>query len=147
MAADPERWPELPYAAWADTAATLQLWTQIVGKIRLVQTPWVNHSWHVVYYVTARGLSTRPLTHGDRTFTMAFDFIDHRLTVAASDGTTRRSGMSVCAETWARPSTTPKAAASRARVRGDIVRLPSMDCLPAHERFAAPSSAIEQRLT
>ena len=61
MAADPERWPELPYAAWADTAATLQLWTQMVGKIRLALTPWLNHSWHVALYVTARGLTTSPI--------------------------------------------------------------------------------------
>ena len=51
-------WPELPYAAWKDTYATLHLWTQIAGKIRLVQTPWLNHSWHVVLYVTPRGLTT-----------------------------------------------------------------------------------------
>jgi Family of unknown function (DUF5996) len=52
-------WPELPYAAWKDTYATLHLWTQIVGKIRLAQTPWLNHSWHVVLCVTPRGLITR----------------------------------------------------------------------------------------
>ena len=58
MSADPERWPALPYAAWKDTAVTLHLWTQIVGKIRLALTPWLNHSWHVPLYVTARGLTT-----------------------------------------------------------------------------------------
>ena len=52
------RWPELPYAAWKDTAATLHLWTQIVGKVRLAATPWLNHSWHVTLRVTARGLAT-----------------------------------------------------------------------------------------
>src|SRR5882724_11655223 len=51
-------WPELPYTAWRDTCATLQLWTQIVGKIRLAQTPWLNHSWHATLYVTSRGLTT-----------------------------------------------------------------------------------------
>ena len=51
-----ERWPALPFAAWKDTAATLQLWTQVVGKVRLALTPWLNHSWHVALYVTARGL-------------------------------------------------------------------------------------------
>ena len=55
MSADPDRWPALPYAAWADTAATLQLWTQIIGKIRLALTPWLNHSWHVTLYVTRAG--------------------------------------------------------------------------------------------
>ena len=53
-----EQWPELPYAAWKDTAATLQLWAQIVGKIRLALTPWLNHSWHVTLHVSARGLAT-----------------------------------------------------------------------------------------
>ena len=59
-------WPDLPYGAWRDTAATLQLWTQIVGKIRLAQTPWLNHSWHVPLYVTTRGLTTSPIPHGTR---------------------------------------------------------------------------------
>jgi hypothetical protein len=79
-------WPSLPLEAWRDTAATLHLWTQIVGKIRLAQSPWVNHSWHVALYVTATGLSTSPIPHGNRTFEIAFDFIDHRLLVTTSDG-------------------------------------------------------------
>ncbi len=62
------------------------MWTQIVGKVRLVQSPWVNHSWHVTLYVTARGLSTSPIPHGDRIFQIDFDFLDHALRVAASDG-------------------------------------------------------------
>ena len=79
-------WPELPLEAWRDTYSTLHLWTQIVGKIRLSQSPWVNHSWHVTLYVTARGLSTSPMPYGSRTFQIDFDFIDHRLLVQASDG-------------------------------------------------------------
>ena len=59
-------WPDLPYPAWRDTAVTLQLWTQIVGKIRLAQTPWVNHSWQVPLYVTARGLGTSPIPTAQR---------------------------------------------------------------------------------
>ena len=59
-------WPELPTAAWRDTYATLHLWTQIVGKIRLARSPWLNHSWHVTLYVTARGLTTSPIPDGDR---------------------------------------------------------------------------------
>jgi len=58
-----DRWPELPYAAWRDTCETLHLWTQIVGKIRLAQTPWLNHSWHVALYLTARGLTTSPIPY------------------------------------------------------------------------------------
>src|SRR5664279_3657590 len=98
MAATPERWPELPYAAWADTAATLQLWTQVVGKIRLTRTPWLNHSWHVALYVTARGLTTSPIPDGARTFQIDFDFIDHVLVISTSDGAQRQlalAGLSV----------------------------------------------------
>ena len=84
-----DAWPSLSYAAWKDTYATLLLWTQIVGKIRLVQTPWVNHSWHVVYYVTARGLSTSPIRHGERVFQIDFDFIDHQLVIQTGEGERR----------------------------------------------------------
>jgi hypothetical protein len=70
----PTSWPELPYGAWRDTCATLQLWTQIVGKIRLTLTPWLNHSWHVTLYVTARGLTTSPIPYDRRAFEMLFDF-------------------------------------------------------------------------
>jgi hypothetical protein len=83
-------WPELPYGAWRDTRDTLQLWTQIVGKIRLMQTPWLNHSWHVTLYVTSRGLTTSPIPHGSRCFEIAFDFIDHALDITVSDGGKRR---------------------------------------------------------
>ncbi len=84
-----EAWPSLPLAEWRDTYATLHMWTQIVGKVRLAQTPWVNHSWHVPLYVTSRGLTTSPIAHGTRTFEIAFDFVDHALVVAASDGRVR----------------------------------------------------------
>jgi hypothetical protein len=85
----PNDWPELPYAAWKDTCATLQLWTQIVGKTRLALTPWLNHSWHVTFEVTARGLST-PLIHaGALGLQIEFDFIDHVLWLRASDGQVR----------------------------------------------------------
>ncbi len=79
-------WPPLPYAQWADTRATLQLWTQVVGKIRMARTPWLNHSWHVTLYVSARGLTTGPIPAGARTFEIEFDFIDHVLWLRASDG-------------------------------------------------------------
>jgi hypothetical protein len=85
-------WPELPYEAWRDSYATLHMWTQIVGKIRLVQTPWLNHSWHVVLHVSPRGLTTSAIPYGDRSFELAFDFIDHVLTVSTDDGTVRRIG-------------------------------------------------------
>lgn len=84
-----EAWPSLPLEQWQETCATLHLWTQIVGKIRLVQTPWVNHSWHVPLYVTVRGLTTSPIPYGTRTFAIDFDFIDHRLLLQVSDGRQR----------------------------------------------------------
>ena len=84
-----EQWPELPYAAWKDPCATLQLWTQIVGKTRLALTPWLNHSWHVTFEVTARGIAT-PLIHADaRALQVEFDFIDHVLNVRTSGGQVR----------------------------------------------------------
>jgi Family of unknown function (DUF5996) len=79
-------WPELPYEAWKDTYATLHLWSQIVGKIRMAQTPWLNHSWHVTLYVTVRGLSTSLIPYGTRNFQLEFDFIDHVLRVSSDDG-------------------------------------------------------------
>ena len=85
-AAHLETWPSLPLEAWSETYATLHLWTQIVGKIRLVQSPWANHSWHVTLYVTARGLTTSLIPYGDRSFQIDLDFIDHQLTIWSSDG-------------------------------------------------------------
>jgi hypothetical protein len=79
-------WPELPTAAWRDTYATLHLWTQIVGKIRLTRSPWLNHSWHIALYVTPRGLTTSPIPDGPRTFQIDFDLIDHILRISTSDG-------------------------------------------------------------
>jgi hypothetical protein len=79
-------WPDLPYASWRDTAETLQLWTQIVGKIRLTLTPWLNHSWHVPLYVTTRGLGTSPIPIGNEILEIDFDFIGHRLIARTSRG-------------------------------------------------------------
>jgi len=84
-----DRWPALPYGAWKDTYATLHMWTQIVGKVALALAPPLNHSWGVALQVTPRGLSTRPLTRGDRSFTIEFDFVDHMLIVRTSDGEER----------------------------------------------------------
>jgi hypothetical protein len=89
-AAEAQQWPELDYAAWKDTCATLHMWSQIVGKIRMARTPWTNHSWHVTLYLTARGLTTSPIPDGARTFELDFDFIDHLLSIATSDGATRQ---------------------------------------------------------
>jgi|SRR5579884_220169 len=82
------QWPALPYAQWSDTCATLHMWTQVVGKIRMARSPHINHWWHVTLYVTSRGLDTSPIPDGDRTFEIAFDFVAHRLVVTTSDGET-----------------------------------------------------------
>lgn len=81
-----ESWPALPYEAWKDTYATLHMWTQVVGKVALAQAPPINHSWGVALLVTSRGLSTHALPHAGRSFTIEFDFLEHRLVVRASDG-------------------------------------------------------------
>lgn len=96
-------WPELPTAAWRETYATLHLWTQVIGKIRLVRSPWLNHSWHVALYVSARGLTTSPIPDGARSFQIDLDFIDHALRISTSDGAQRQfalAGQSV-ASFWA----------------------------------------------
>lgn len=81
-----ETWPSLPLEAWSDTCATLHLWTQIVGKIRLAQTPWTNHSWHATLYVTPRGLTTGVIYYDTRAFQIDFDFIAHELKIQCDDG-------------------------------------------------------------
>jgi hypothetical protein len=84
----------LPTAQWRDTCQTLHLFTQIVGKIRLKRSPWLNHSWHVALYVTARGLSTSPIPDDSRTFQIDFDFIAHDLQISTSDGAQRQFALS-----------------------------------------------------
>lgn len=79
-------WPDLPYAGWRPTAATLQLWMQIVGKVRLMLEPWLNHGWQVALYVNARGLGTAPIPAAGGMLEIDFDFVDHRLIVQTSEG-------------------------------------------------------------
>src|SRR3954454_8636631 len=81
-----EVWPELPFANWKATCKTLHMWTQVVGKIRLALTPWINHSWHVTLYVTARGLTTSPIYVGPRVLEIQFDFVSHELRLLTGDG-------------------------------------------------------------
>src|ERR1700682_901129 len=81
-----DQWPDLYFGKWSDRYPTLHMWTQIVGKIRLAQTPWINHSWHVTLYVTARGLTTSPIPHGGSMFEINFDFVDHHLRIDSSEG-------------------------------------------------------------
>jgi hypothetical protein len=86
---DNEAWPDLPLEAWKDTYATLHMWSQIVGKIRMAQTPLVNHWWNVPLYVTPRGLTTSTMPYEDRVFEMEFDFIAHNLLIKCSDDETK----------------------------------------------------------
>jgi hypothetical protein len=81
-------WPELKFSEWQDTLATLHMWTQVVGKIRLEQTPLVNHWWNVPLYISPRGLTTSAMPYEDRIFEIEFDFIDHQLLINCSDGST-----------------------------------------------------------
>jgi hypothetical protein len=80
------QWPILSFQEWKDTYETLHMWTQVVGKIRLVQTPWINHSWHVPFYVTSRGLTTSLIPYETQAFQIDFDFIDHKLLIQVSNG-------------------------------------------------------------
>lgn len=93
---DIEPWPSLPYEAWKSTCHTLHLWTQVVGKVRLSQSPWVNHSWGVTLYVTTRGLTTSPVPYGARTFHIDFDFLNHELCIGTSDGGVGGFPLRVC---------------------------------------------------
>jgi Family of unknown function (DUF5996) len=79
-------WPHLDFEAYRDTAATVHLWTQIIGKIRLKKTPWLNHSWHVTLYVSGRGLTTGSIPCGRGVFQIDMDFIDHQVIILCSDG-------------------------------------------------------------
>jgi hypothetical protein len=81
-----ENWPALPLADWKDTQATLHMWTQIVGKIRLSKTPLINHWWNSTLYLSARGLTTSAIPDGKNVFEIEFDFIDHKLNIRNSDG-------------------------------------------------------------
>lgn len=85
-----DQWPELPFENWKDTLATVHLWTQIVGKIRLRQSPWLNHSWHVTLYVSASGLTTGSMPYEGGVFQIEFDFVHHALHIATSAGAIAR---------------------------------------------------------
>src|SRR5271166_2203958 len=83
---DHEFLPELPLDSWKDTQATLHMWMQIVGKVRLKLCPLVNHWWNVPFYVTARGLTTSTMPYHNTDLEVRFDFIDHNLILETSDG-------------------------------------------------------------
>jgi hypothetical protein len=95
-ATDNELWPALPYDAWKDTYATLHMWSQIVGKVTVALAPPINHSWAVSMHLTARGLTTQNLALGSRSFSMEFDFIEHRLFIRTADGDQRSLPLRPC---------------------------------------------------
>src|SRR5262249_31105067 len=86
LARSDEVWPALPQAKWSDSCATLQLWMQIVGKVRLALMPAINHTWNVTLYPTIRGVTTAPMPHGTRMLQIDFDFVEHVLSLQTSDG-------------------------------------------------------------
>jgi hypothetical protein len=79
-------WPELPLEAWQDTYATLHMWTQIVGKVRLALSPRINHWWEVPLYVNAAGLTTSPIPYKGGVFEVQFDFLEHKLAISTCTG-------------------------------------------------------------
>ena len=89
-----ELWPALPHVEWSESCATLQLWTQVIGKVRLALTPAVNHCWNVTLYPTVRGLTTSLMPHGARMLQIDFDFLDHLLLLQTSDGGGRTIALS-----------------------------------------------------
>lgn len=95
-AAADRAWPALDYSQWPNTCATLHLWTQIVGKVRLALAPMLNHWWQVPLYVTARGLTTSAMPHQGRAVQIDFDFIDHQLLIETSDGGREQRPLAAC---------------------------------------------------
>jgi hypothetical protein len=128
-------WPALPWSEWKDTCETLHLWTQVVGKVRLAFSPWLNHGWQVPLYVTARGLGTSSIPHGARVFEITFDFLAHVLDIQVSDGTRRQIAL--------QPQTV---ASFRAAVLGSLSELGlnvSVSDLPCEIEGAIPFSRDE----
>ena len=124
---DRDGWPALELKDWIDTRDTFHLWLQILGKVRLKQTPWVNHGWHTPLYVSARGLTTSTIPHGRREFQIDLDLIDHRLIIESSDG--RTGGFPLAPQT---------VAAFYARLMDELTRL----ALPVRI-FARPNELPE----
>ena len=137
-------WPRLSLAAWDDTRATLQLWTQVIGKIRLAQAPLINHWWQVPLYVTARGLTTSPVPYEGYSFQIDFDFVDHQLRIETSRGGRERIALRPCSVALFHGEVM-----ERLRALGIEVRIWSMpveleDPIPFEEDVAHTSYDAEQ---
>ena len=126
-------WPTLPTDAWTDTLETLHMWTQIVGKIRLVQSPWINHSWSVPLYVSSRGLTTSLVAHGSEGFELEFDFLDHQLRVSTTNGGRRELALEprTVADFYATLLETLKGLGMPVRIHPVPSEVP--DAIPFHE--------------
>jgi hypothetical protein len=116
-------WPRLPSDEWAATLATLHRWAQVVGKIRMCHTPWINHSWSVPLYVDARGLGTSLIPHVPNAYEIDFDFVDHTLRIRSSDG--RRSHVALESKTTATFYAEVLAALAGLGIEADIHPVPS----------------------
>ena len=136
QAQDSAPWPSLPLQAWSETYATLHRWIQIVGKVRLAQSSWLNHSWHVALYVTATGLTTSAIAHDKRSFEIDFDFIAHALTLRCSDG--GRGGFALQAES---------VAAFYARLMQEMARLGLQVRIDAKPNEVADAIRLDQDQT
>jgi uncharacterized protein DUF5996 len=137
-------WPRLSLAAWDDTRATLQLWTQVIGKIRLAQAPLINHWWQVPLYVTARGLTSSPVPYEGYSFQIDFDFVDHQLRIETSRGGRERIALRPCSV-----ASFHGEVMERLRALGIEVRIWSMpveleDPIPFEEDVAHTSYDAEQ---
>ena len=126
-ATNEELWPALPYEAWKDTYATLHMWSQIVGKITVALAPPINHSWAISLHLTARGLATRNLAHGRRSFTMEFDFIAQQLLIRTTDGDERGLPLRACsvADFYREVMDTLSAMALPVKIRSMPVEIPA----------------------
>jgi hypothetical protein len=130
---NPDSWPDLPLEAWQDTYATLHMWSQIVGKVRLALTPRINHWWEVALYVNARGLTTSAIPYEGRDFEVQFDFIDHKLIIQTSWGASKTLAL--------RPQSVSSFYAefmSALRSLGIVVKIWTMPCeVPNPVRFTS----------
>ena len=129
------KWPRLSLGEWAGTRSTLHRWLQIAGKIRLVQTPWLNHSWPATLYVTARGLTTSPIVHEGRTFQIDFDFIDHGFCFPM-----KRSGRQKIRKRFCSTSFSPRTKPRRAWGTGTARRSNVARSSDRGDRDASPSN-------
>jgi Family of unknown function (DUF5996) len=140
-------WPSLPLGEWQDTYATLHMWTQIVGKIRLALAPMINHWWQVPLYVSCQGLTTSPIPYGQRRFQIDFDFIDHQLRIATGEGVSESFPLRPCsvAEFYREVMTKLRALGIEVRIWPMPVEIPDPIPFEDDHQHAAYDSAYVNR--